>query len=142
MEDKAPYHKKDGSLYVQTAKEPNFKIIKSDVYPYDILVSIGNTYEQLKAKLIEELPENMHKEIKRFKKHHSARTVTFESGHTAINFNEINPGIIAHESFHAVDFIFHELGMTLSPDSDEAYAYFIHFVVNEITKFNESIKEE
>lgn len=115
-----------------------FKIIKTDIYPYEIIISIGNSYKELKEKLSEILPKDMHKEIKRFKGEYNGRTIMFDSGQTVIDFKTINARDIAHEAFHAVTFILGTIGMTLSEDSDEAYAYFLGFLVEEITKFNES----
>lgn len=43
-------------------------------------------------------------------------------------------GILQHEIFHAIDQILKYIGMTLSDDSDEAYAYLIEYVTREIYK--------
>lgn len=46
----------------------------------------------------------------------------------------INEGIIAHEAFHAATFILCPIDIKLSWESDEAFAYLIGYIVNEITK--------
>lgn len=43
-------------------------------------------------------------------------------------------GVLQHEIFHAVDQILKYIGITLSDDSDEAYAYLIEYVTREIYK--------
>jgi hypothetical protein len=43
-------------------------------------------------------------------------------------------GIIAHEIFHAVDFLLERIGIKLSGDSGEAYAYLIGYVTQEVYK--------
>lgn len=43
-------------------------------------------------------------------------------------------GLIAHEIFHIATFIMNEVGMTLSGDSDEAYAYLISYLTEQIYK--------
>ena len=43
-------------------------------------------------------------------------------------------GTLAHEIFHAVDFILRRVGITLSDDSHEAYAYLIGYLTKEIYK--------
>lgn len=40
--------------------------------------------------------------------------------------------IIAHEVFHCVHWIMDDKGMTLTDSSEEAYAYLIQYIVNQI----------
>lgn len=39
--------------------------------------------------------------------------------------------VLAHESFHAAEFVLRERGMTLTDSSDEAYAYYIAWMFRE-----------
>lgn len=39
--------------------------------------------------------------------------------------------VLAHESFHAAEFVLRERGMTLTDASDEAYAYYIAWMFRE-----------
>lgn len=43
-------------------------------------------------------------------------------------------GTLAHEIFHAVTFILTRIGMSLTNESDEAYAYLIGYLTKEIYK--------
>lgn len=42
--------------------------------------------------------------------------------------------VLAHESFHAAEFVLRERGMTLTDASDEAYAYYIAWMFRECHK--------
>ena len=46
--------------------------------------------------------------------------------------NSIHHALIAHEIFHVVWFTMREVGMPLSDDSDEAYAYYTQFLTQSI----------
>lgn len=46
----------------------------------------------------------------------------------------IDYGILQHEIFHAADLALRHMGITLSDDSDEAYAYLIEYLTTEIYK--------
>ena len=112
-------------------------VIPLIVYPFEVMLSIAQTNEELKNSLsrfgcdwsdLLDLPPTC-----------LGRTVMTDSSHTVIRF--INRpetcqqyGTLAHEIFHAVDFIFRRIGMTLSEDSDEAYAYMIGYLTEEIYK--------
>lgn len=41
-------------------------------------------------------------------------------------------GIISHEIFHAVDFLLDRVGMKLTESSNEAYAYLIGYITQEV----------
>jgi len=43
-------------------------------------------------------------------------------------------GTLAHEIFHAIDFVLRDVGMVLSEQSYEAYAYLIGYLTKEIYK--------
>lgn len=43
-------------------------------------------------------------------------------------------GVIAHEVFHAVHSVMHRSGLKLNFQTDETFAYYIQFLVDEITK--------
>lgn len=44
------------------------------------------------------------------------------------------PGIIAHEAYHIVNYIMKYAGVVYSEDSEEAFAYLLTALVNEITE--------
>ena len=112
-----------------------FKIIPLDIYGHDIAVSIGQTdndlYEQIKENISE----------KDFKKHMTnqtaiATTHKFKNGSIFIRFKDDidNPGIVAHEAFHAIVFLFKKIGISFCYESEEAYTYALEYLTNEILK--------
>ena len=121
----------------QSKKRSLNVIIPLVVYTFDVMLSIGQTNGELKkslekyrcdwSDLLELSPTSL------------GRTVMTDSNHTIIRFTKWPEtcqqyGTLAHEIFHAVDFIFKRIGITLSEDSDEAYAYMIGYLTEEIYK--------
>ena len=89
-----------------------FKIIPLEVFGHDVVVSIGQTDEDL----YEEIKENTSK--KDFDKYMAnqkaiATTHKLRTGCIIIRFkdNIDNPGIVAHEAFHAIVFLFKKIGL-------------------------------
>lgn len=105
------------------------------IYPFDLIVFFGGTYTEIEVYLKDVLPEYIHTEINTLDRNSSGRTVMFSSGQTVIKLkNKPTHGVIAHEIFHAVEFLFNRLGSKLTLSSDEAYAYMIEYITNEIYK--------
>jgi hypothetical protein len=116
-------------------KQGHSFIISYEVYPFDVLVSLNQTDDEVEKLLKKKLPDDQHDEIAIvFKNNSNARTVMFSGGQTFIRFNE-HPGygLIAHEVFHAVNYLFDRIGITLSDDSGEAWAYLIQYLMYNIT---------
>jgi hypothetical protein len=120
------------------SKSKNF-IIDLEVYPFDIMVSINETDSQLFKKLDTILaPKNRPTSYKILKMSGNGRTVMFHDlGVTVIRLknypdNPVTYGVLQHEIFHAVEFIMDKIGMRLSPETGEAYAYLIAFVTQKI----------
>jgi len=112
-----------------------FKIIPIDVYGHDIVVSIGQSDEDL----YEQIQENISR--KQFDKHMAnqksiATTHKLKTGSILIRFkDDINdPGIVAHEALHAVVFLFKKIGIDFAYESEEAYAYTLEYLTNQILK--------
>jgi hypothetical protein len=115
-----------------------FKVIPLEVYGHDIVVSIGQTDEDL----YKEIKENTSK--KDFKKYMAkqtsiATTHKLRSGCILIRFkdNIDNSGIVAHEAFHAIVFLFKKIGIEYCYKSEEAYAYTLEYLTNQILKIKE-----
>ena len=115
-----------------------FRVIPIDVYGHDIVVSIGQTDEDL----YEDIGENISK--KKFNKRIAnqtsiATTFKLKTGCILIRFkdNIDNPGIVAHEAFHAIVYLFEKIGIEYSYESEEAYAYALEYLTNKILKINE-----
>lgn len=120
-----------------------FKVIPIDVFGHDIVVSIGQTDEDL----YELIRENISKKQfdKRFANQTSiATTFKLKTGCILIRFkdNIDNPGIVAHEAFHAIVYLFEKIGIEYAYQSEEAYAYTLEYLTNQILKIKEDIKLE
>jgi hypothetical protein len=104
------------------------------IYPFDLLVSFHKNYSELEKELMDILPQDVHGEISSFntKEKISGRTIMFSSGQTCIWFRVLSHQNIAHEVFHAVEFLMDKIDVRLSRKSDEAYAYMIGYITNEI----------
>lgn len=114
-------------------KHLNF-IIPLVVYPYDIMVSIGETDKQLEKELLKFGISWDNK----FKCSGAGRTVMTDNNQTIVRLGwwpESNKdlGTLQHEIFHAVSLIFDEIGMPLMVcTSCEAYAYLIGYLTEQI----------
>jgi hypothetical protein len=115
-----------------------FKVIPIDVYGHDIVVSIGQSDEDL----YEEIKENISK--KKFDKKMTnqksiATTFKLKTGCILIRFKDDidNPGIVAHEAFHAIVYLFEKIGIEYAYQSEEAYAYTLEYLTNQILKIKE-----
>ena len=64
----------------------------------------------------------------------NGRTIMLRGGQTIIRIEKVEPEIIAHEVFHAVEFLFNRINLKLTPESSEAYSYAIEYLMREIYK--------
>jgi hypothetical protein len=118
-------------------KSTHFKI-SYNIYPFDLFVSFGETDQQLK-RFLERYGVKYEKELTLQNKCTLARTVMGKDGATVIRMRTIpkhpvDKGVLAHEIFHAIEFLMHKVGIPLSKKSSEAYAYLIGYVTEEIYK--------
>ena len=112
-------------------------IINLEVYPFDVMVSIGETDEAVVKHLVKKgvpLTEcNKHLiEI-----NGKGRSLMFPTGQSLLRLpkkpeTNFEMAVLQHEIFHIVQFVMHKVGITLSDDSDEAYAYLIQFLTLKI----------
>lgn len=108
-------------------------IVSLVVYPYDVMVSIGETDKQLKKRL-----ENYaiyDNNIWRYSSPNKcAKSAIFSGDQCLIRIKEkpVSPndfGNLQHEIFHVVTFVMQRVGMDLKIKvSDEAYAYLIGYI--------------
>jgi len=119
-------------------KKLNF-IIPLVVYPFDVMVSFGETENEI-IRILESL-ELSESDITLALFHSdtiNGRAVMFESNQTLIRLRNFpkSPeeyGVLHHGIFHAVTFIMSKIGMELIIlKSDEAYAYLIQYLTREI----------
>lgn len=109
-------------------------IIPYEIYPFDLMVAVNEPYRRIKKELKKRLPDNQddRNRIKEFKGTYNGRTIMFSGGQTCIVFKSTEPGIISHEAFHAVEFLFRNIYIPLTLESGEAYAYLIGYIVYKI----------
>ena len=122
------------------SKPFNF-IIPLVVYPFDIMVSIGETDADICRTLAKNGVSLPDQELILFASSTTkGRTAMFSTNQTCIRLQRhpkscIDYGILQHEIFHAASFILDRIGMTLHiGHSDEAYAYLIGYITTEIYK--------
>lgn len=120
-------------------------IIGLHIYPYDIMFSVGQSdkgfLKSLKAALPKEyMVDVMNDDIVHLPKECRGRTFHHLIGGQTIIRLPGKPdtpeqfGTVSHEIFHAVDFIFRRIGLQLTAESDEAYAYLIGYVAEQFYK--------
>lgn len=125
-------------------KKHNSKVIKLHLFPFGILVSIGESDKAFQAAIQEYCSPEVLKEftpedgILSFSPTCQGRTAHLKPSNVTI-IRLAHPistprskGVLAHEIFHAVDMILRTMGFTLSRDSDEAYAYTIQYLTEQI----------
>ena len=112
-------------------------IIPLVIYPFDIMVSIDESDKQLAEELKKfGIKKNLLGAIS-MPKTGSGKCIMFESNRTLIRLkrgNDKNLFIskIAHESLHAVSFIFQVIGIKLTDESEEAYTYLLDYIILQI----------
>lgn len=132
---------------VTLKNKPRYFVIKNDVYPFDIIVSINQTDKQFVSTMANKLPPKILDELKtdptivEFAPTTLARTMMFTSGQMAMRFTQIPStseelGAAAHEIFHCVEFLFRHINLPLTDSSSEAYAYMIGYITK---KFYEKL---
>ena len=120
------------------SKTKNF-IIPLVVYPFDIMVSLGETDEQLFHKFKKtNVEENEYDNAKYGSNNCRGRYCLFRCGASLIRLRKppVTPedyGYLQHEIFHAASTILWKVGVNLEPRvSDEAYAYLIQYLTEQI----------
>ena len=116
------------------------KLIPLHIYPFDVMVSINQTDKQFE-KVLNKYGIYSEEDGGIFSLSQSqyrvGRTVMFSNDQTAMRLNYYPStakdfGLVQHEIFHCVEFILGSVGMNLTADSDEAYAYLIQFITEKI----------
>lgn len=110
-------------------------IIRPKVYPFDLMVSIGETAEQLERSLkrigvvydpIDHCPPG------------AGRYVMEEDGTSIIILHKLETpedyGTLHHEIFHYVFAVVKRIGAKFSDSSEEMIAYFLGYITEEIMK--------
>lgn len=107
----------------------------NDTYDFDLLVQLGGSVRDLHTayfkKVWVDTPVTIEDNANR-----KGNFISLEgSRNGAIWLSyDASPGVVAHEAFHATVNILNDYGLTLSKDSEEAYAYLQQWMVNRILK--------
>lgn len=114
------------------------KIIPLVIYPFDVMVSFGESDEQL-AKVLNKHGFDLTDVDIAHKEGREGRCTMLHSGQTVLRLYKypktpVQYGYLQHEIFHAVEFVMERIGMKLCRKSDEAYAYLIQYLTTEIHK--------
>lgn len=117
-------------------KSYNF-IIRLTVYPFDVMISLGEPDDKLFASLRKHGIDYNDTKLETYSDTQRGRTVLFKGNQSLIRMYELSYtpewyGNLAHEVFHCVEFILDRIGMRLTLDSDEAYAYLIGYITKEV----------
>lgn len=114
-------------------------IVPLIVYPFDVMVSICQSDEEIRGELKKRLPLDCQGELELSDLKHGAqgRAVMFSNGATLIRLRHqlkyaSVKGHLAHEVFHVVEFIMDRIGIKHNIDSGEAYAYLIGYITEKI----------
>lgn len=118
-----------------------FFIIPLVVYPFDVMISIDESDEVLLKRLLSYgEPKEDCEGLLNLPETTRGRCVILPSNRTVIRL-KTQPkrhemmSVISHEVFHATTFILERIGMKMEVMvSDEAYAYLIGYLTNEIVK--------
>ena len=101
-------------------KKPKFILINYQIYPFDVLVCIGATYEQVIKEITGKYKYQLsEKEKDKLYMKGTGRTVMLKSGQTILRLDKLDKtpksiAILAHETFHAVCFLCNKIGMKSS----------------------------
>lgn len=119
--------------------KPSFFIIPLVVYPFDLAVSINQSNDDIEKSLNKYSIDYTDVNVRSESSTRKGRTIIFKGNQTLIRMFEfkkdsIHYGYLAHEIFHAAEFIMERIGMKLCSKSDEAYAYLIQYITQEIHK--------
>lgn len=130
-------------------KKSLFKILKLQIYPFDVAISINQSDDDFKKEMkkfkidlddvIFELDQNSSCRGRTLMLFPSLRTIL------RINFwpdNNIKIGLLVHELFHVTDYILREVGIKLSDDSDESYAYLLQYLTEQVLKCTEQVNDK
>lgn len=117
-------------------EKDNLFIINCAIYPFDILVHIGDN----KKPLLKELSKYIKKkELKEISAYNFTRgnAIMLDGGQLVLTINkeESLPQFIAtlsHEIFHCVTFIMARIKLKHNKNTEEAFAYLIEYITKEI----------
>jgi hypothetical protein len=130
----SPAHERERQQkkHAKRRAKPHIFIVGHAGYPFDVMVCVGATDEQVYRAVKKRGYDLNDEERANVSMHANARgrTCMLRGGATVLRLrcwcaDPDDFGLLAHEIFHCVDMLFTKIRITLSRDSDEAYAYAI-----------------
>ena len=114
-----------------------FKVIKGTVYPFDLLVSINQTDEEFYSEVAHLSDDDLESVFLNLDETVLARSYFTKNNISIVRFVNINKqdiphGLISHEALHITSYILKRVGIDFSFETEEAYAYLLHYIVDNI----------
>jgi hypothetical protein len=96
-------------------------------YPFDVMVAIGATDEEVFRALDKKLADPLTAEQRDLlvMRGRGRTVMLLPCGQAVLRLVDTEPGTLAHEVFHVVHYLMDHVGIRLSFDSHEAFAYAI-----------------
>lgn len=113
-------------------------VIENPIYPQSVIVFRGEDSKKMFSFFKKSLGKDEWKKHKNriqqvFNSNYAGMTLSIIDSHCLIHLTEeAGSGCIAHEAFHATEFIFKDLDIKFGKVPNEPYAYFLGFLVKEI----------
>lgn len=115
-------------------------IIPYQLYPFDVMFSLGETDEQLTTtinKHLKDYPKDDIDEMTRQRPGQQGFCMMFSGGATLIRIYKYpkscnDYATLQHEIFHAVEFLMNRIGVKHSLECGEVYAYAIQYLTEQI----------
>lgn len=115
-------------------------VINHGTYPFDVFVAIGYSHPEVTALLEKRLGRSLSsEELDDIEMNGEGRTVMLSGGHTILRMRPqktkaLMHATLAHEIFHAVEFLFDRIGLKHHITAGEAFAYQIQHLTEQIYK--------
>ena len=116
----------------------NSFVVDCGTYPFDILVFFGENVEDLFNDIKGKLSKSDFKGLKKseFK---AGKAIILDTNQTVLWLREkpttpTDFGLLSHEIYHCTGFILRSIGIQYSEETEEAYAYLIQYLTEQIYK--------
>lgn len=123
-------------------------VIHAGIYPFDIMLAVDESDESL-SNVLTQSGIDIDKYPACFLENDTVkgRCVFFEGNQSLLRLRSIPEdifeyGVLHHEIFHVCAFILFKVGIPLTQESEEAYAYLIQFITEKIYDILFAEKEE
>lgn len=109
------------------------KKITFDTYPINLHIFIGEKDEDILKYMQSENITELIDDLSSIVESDEAAFLYQDSGNIAIYFRDLhNIGMVTHEAFHATCYIMRYVGVKFTKSSEEAYAYTLQYIVENI----------